>query len=1081
MQPFLKSVAEAYTDNYGLNELHSVLFVFPNKRAGTFFLNHLKNVARRRGVGILAPAVMGVSEWIEDVSGLVTDSRVNLLFRLYNTYRSVVNRMSEKSGKKGIVSDFDRFCKWGETVLSDFNDVDMYMVDADDLFSNLNDYKSISTDFLTDEQKEVMLDYFGLEPDREMLPTFWEHYNNPNDKGDVKRRFIKLWNVMGTIYKEFRLELEKDGLAYTGQAYRRAYQVLSDPEKLPGTLPYKRVVMVGFNALSTVEYNIFKVLRDAVYTDGNGNEQPLADFYWDHPSLFIGERPDVDPDGFYNSSAGHFIDKDIEKFPSLYDISSCMATKFPEVMEVCSSPSDTGQVKIACSQIENIIRDDAAGNGRGNSNTEKENVAVPESLLEKIAVVLPEEKLLPSLLYGMPSAVDKVNITMGFSMRFATPYILSVYLRRLQARKSYSRNLCCFLREDVEAVLANPLIGMLVSQAEREKILEAVRMLRSIVVPVDVILENCGQNKNVTVIFRDVREKDTSFTVIDWVDGIMALLQVEFNRLEKDSEGNGEIAAEIDEEPEETPVDYSFDLSQIKIFRNTMALLKRQMNIFGIEASSMGIFSLLEKLLAGETISFNGEPLEGLQVMGPLETRCLDFEYVVIPSMNEGVYPRKSRSRSFIPNALRYAYGMATNRFQESIYSYNFYRLISRAKRVYMIYDSRVNGLNVPTGGVSRYILQLRHLYNLEGLDEAVYRFGTVKKNPRRVEVLKDENVMEHIDEFFTKGSKFRFSASSLTTYCQCKLRFYLEEVRKIKKPDEKEVYLSAASQGNVMHRVLELIYSGNLSGEGGKTPFVVTEGYLKEIIANQSALKAMVKSAIENELWGKDFDSTRHRLNDFFNLYIDMMSRMVENVLKSDIARCPIEVRNVESSEVQQLPLPSGKKANMVFKIDRVDQPSGANLRIVDYKTGKSNTIYTSIGDIFENMADNHVAFQLILYAYLYSLYHGIETDIDMEIYNLVELNTSKKSVNASKGSTNYKGGKLTLKEPKPGKDGSKKVQYDYVEQTLSQVNSGNAFVDKLFSIIEEIADKEVSFSQCREGSAICAYCPFRNSICQR
>ncbi|MDE6218225.1 MAG: hypothetical protein K2F64_04405, partial [Muribaculaceae bacterium] len=299
MKPFLQVIAEAYSSSdSGVRDLSRLLFVFPNKRSGTFFLKYLSQIMAE---GTLLPEVTTVSDFITKLSGREVDSHLDLLFLLYESYLAVVAKgisadPSELKDEPEAVSS-SRLRSWGETMLSDFNEVDTQLVNVEQVFRNVKDLSEISTDFLTPEQRKVAEEYFGYRGGTSEAGGFWKKFAELDDEGmplrdstRLKRKFVYLWQVMRPLYEEFGRRLEERGLTTPGGSYRIAARRLEDEgrELLSG---YERIVFVGFNALSGSERAIFTTLRDMEPDRELSDYGSMADFFWDSDGpLFAGKE-----------------------------------------------------------------------------------------------------------------------------------------------------------------------------------------------------------------------------------------------------------------------------------------------------------------------------------------------------------------------------------------------------------------------------------------------------------------------------------------------------------------------------------------------------------------------------------------------------------------------------------------------------------------------------------------------------------------------------------------------------------------------------------------------------------------------
>ena len=305
--PFLKLVAEAYARRH--DDVSEICFVFPNKRSAAFFSKYLDSAMKREH---LAPCMMTISEFITEFSDGIDASRYEQLFILYNEYA----KLSKE------ISNFDRFMFWGDMLISDFNDVDRYMVDADQLFVNVERLKEINSNYLTEEQLNVIRRYWGDERPHEYREQFWSHVAHGDDDENAKanKKFLKLWEVLSPLYNNFRTELRKRGLTTSGMRYREAATRLRTASTTD--FEYKRYVFCGFNVLSTAELKIFSRMKAL----------GLADYYWDYNSPTF-KLP--------KNRAGRFIEKNILDFPSEYPLEQEDITTFPKI-KIVGVPFECG-------------------------------------------------------------------------------------------------------------------------------------------------------------------------------------------------------------------------------------------------------------------------------------------------------------------------------------------------------------------------------------------------------------------------------------------------------------------------------------------------------------------------------------------------------------------------------------------------------------------------------------------------------------------------------------------------------------------------------------------------------------------
>ncbi len=1039
MQPFLKSIAEAYLNRNA--DISKVCFVFPNKRSGTFFVDHIQKIMVERGVRqCLLPEISTISDFVESLSGRVVNSRVDSLLLLYDVYvkylkshAGATDVLTVAHGKKKSTDelvDFDNFRIWGEMVLSDFNDVEMYLVDTHQLFKNLHDHREIQSTYLDENQIKVMRDYFGVNNYATHRTNFWEHYNNPDsEKSKSKSKFFKLWEILEPLYNEYCKSLDAQGLTFSGRAYRLAYERIK--AERGDVLPYDKVVFVGFNALSMVEWSIFNLFKNI-----KKNGSRMGEFLWDYNEAVMGSA---------HNSAGHFVKKNIENFPPPADISleASRVSGLGADMEVISAPSAVAQVKIITKILEDLYKKLGA---------EKFNEG-------KVAVVLPEESMLIPLLYSLPDSFGgskmadddtpvggvAVNITMGYSMKYTAAASFVNMFHSLQRRKRQRQERWEFMREDVITVLSHPftriILGADMAAEMRRKVNNIPRIMLD-----SAMMREYGEIP--ARLFRVLLDYEKGDEALKYVRYIMDLA---IDRVGTHYESVGS--------------KNNLEVTHLQLYRRALERLEESMEKYSVRANALSVFSLLDKLLAGETIVFEGEPLSGLQVMGPLETRCLDFDYLIIPSMNERIYPRKMRSRTFIPNALRYGYGMATSRFQESIFSYNFYRMISRAKGVYMIYDARSEG--VRSGDVSRYVMQLNMLYARNRVKFSRYGFSLNAMRTPTVTLEKKDAIMDNLELFFTQeGRRKYFSASGLNQYVQCRLAFCLQRVMGIREEDDPTDFLSPSDVGTIVHDVLAHIYTPEGTGTFLSAPKEIDESYLKKWIDGTKDLDKLIRNCVCREkVWldGKDHE-TPETLPDGLHMYMNNIRTTVVRMLKHDVELISrhgnIYYYGSEIKETYSLKLPDGSVANMTYIIDRLDKVGGetAPFRIVDYKTGAFNVKMPSVEEVFANR-DLHVALQLMLYAMLFGMKHRLAEDeeIILEIYDLLATDIS-----------GFKENRLALK------NSNRYYAVDYNDVR-------DEFEEFLMKMLCEIHSADVPFSQAAIGEGACDYCPFKDYLCFR
>ncbi len=976
--PFLELVARAYARHHG-NDISEFCFVFPNKRSAAFFSRHLDTAI---GKDHISPCLMTISELVAEFSEGVDATRYEQLFVLYNEYA----KLSKE------ISNFDRFLFWGDMLLSDFNDVDRYMVDADQLFINVERLKEISSNYLTEEQLNIIRRYWGDEKPHQYREQFWNHVahsiDNPNTKANKK--FLKLWEVLSPLYKNFRKELRRQGLTTSGMRYREAATNMRKA-KLED-FEHQRYVFCGFNVLSTAELQIFSRLKAL----------GLADYYWDYNSPTF-RMP--------NNRAGRFIEKNIQDFPSLYPLEQEDITSYPEI-KIIGVPSNVGQVKMAGEFVNEMLRTKAIKHPDNAINT---------------AIVLPDENLFIPLIHSVPLGENKIqtlNITMGFPMRLSPVASLVHNIVMLQLKVRNAHGVLSFFHEDVRALLGMPAIYG-IAPKECEEVLNIISAKRMFMLP-DTLLNELAPSYN--LIFTPVGPKSGIEQVKEYMMQVLDFVSTTINETEQK--------------------DSHLQQQFIQAYKQAVMELYYAAVEHRIEMQDLTFFQLMERTINTAKINFRGEPLHGLQVMGMLETRSLDFENVVVLSMNERIFPRKQFTRSFIPETLRRAYGMATTDFQESIYAYYFYRLIARAKRVWLTYDARSVG-GTKSSEMSRYITQLLYLFNGANATHSIATFRGTTFTAPEISVTKTDSIMKLLNRFTIADSGFNLSPSALHTYVECPLHFYLQYVQGYRSESEITEYMDAATYGSILHEVAQRFYES--MKESGHTQ--ITAELLQHYInpKNRLYLERLITETVNEQFNKLPSDQLHTTLVGEALVMGKVILETVVSMFRREIEITPFSFLHAEKKMSGQYRVNDNLSVNVFMIIDRIDSVNGI-WRFVDYKTGQDELAAPSIEKLFDSEYTKNVKgiMQLLFYCLCYREFNNDDRPIRPLIYPL-------RSISAN--------GVSPLKI-----DGAELHDYHQVI---------NEYKERLDSLITEIFSKDVPFTQAKVDSA-CTFCEFK-SICQR
>lgn len=973
MTPFLQQVARIYAANEARN-LIDYCFVFPNKRSATFFSHYLRTELAETPT--VLPHITNISDFVGEFSELAPANRYDKLFTLYKQYRSLPN----------VDVDFDRFMFWGEMLLSDFDDVDLYLVDADALFVNIQRLREISSNFLTEDQLEVIKHYWGEDRSFSDIDSFWRHVDTTGQKV-IHDKFLKLWQVLQPLYHGYKDSLEENGLASNGMLYRNAVDMLQNLSA--DELYYRRYIFIGFNMLTTAEIKIFSRLK----------AMERADFYWDFnsPALRMKE-----------SRAGRFMLRNMRDFPSLYQLSEEEITTLPQI-EILGIPSNVGQVKSAGNILQRWAQSNAISN--------------PANALDT-AVVLPDESLFIPMLHSIPQEFTTVNVTMGMPMRFTAiaSMMRSIVSLQLRSRTTPQGSRTYFF-EDVKSLLNSPLIHDIAP--EQCEALESEIQHRHL------------YNIDAGILLSMAPDYEPIFRVIDSLDDYNAVSEYLIdlcNFLEQNIDGE----------------DSGILTHYLTAYRDAIVNLRSAITRFNIDIHSDTFIRLVERTINNDTIRFQGEPLQGLQIMGVLETRSLDFENIVMLSMNERVFPRRHYSRSFIPDTLRHSYGMSTIDFQESIYAYYFYRLISRAKRVALLYDARTVG-GAKSSEMSRYLSQLLYFFNSGNVTHNHAVFSGQRFEPQPIEIQKDARILQLLSRFSAPDDGKNLSASALNTYINCPLEFYLRYVEGFDAENEITDYMDSSTYGRIVHETLENLYQELNPGKKDKSFTVESASLTAYLKPDDIKLDSLITHAI-NKLYLKRPDKALDTPLIGESLVLGkVIKATIENVVKLDSQMCPFVYVASEYDMKGRLAINDTLSINVRQFIDRIDRVGG-HLRFVDYKTGSDELKTKSIAQLFDSKAPRRAKaiMQLMFYCHVYRCLNKDTQQIQPVIYKLLAMQTK---------------GIEPLKV-----DGEVIEDYrDYYEEFTTHFNQ----------MVESIFNPEVPFTQAPDDHA-CKFCNFK-SICGR
>ena len=755
-------------------------------------------------------------------------------------------------------------------------------------------------------------------------------------------------------------------------------------------LPYEKYVFVGFNVLNKVEHTLFTQLKDA----------GKAVFYWDYDEFYMKENRQA-----VTHEAGEFIRRNLRDFPSPLSGELFKNLSKPKEVHYIASSTENAQARYLPQWIRN-------------------NLTTPE---KETAVVLCNEALLQPVLHSLPAEIKHVNITMGFPLSQTPVYSFLIALLELHTH-GFNFKSGRYTFQSVVTLLKHPYTRQLTGQAELlEK--ELTRNNRFYPLPGEL-----GKDEFLTRLFTPLSGNlNLCIRLSETLQQVAGIYQANTSGTEDTDAFN-------------------------QLYRESLFKAYTTINRFRtlIEEDELTVQSetfrrLLVKVLSATNIPFHGEPAIGMQVMGVLETRNLDFRHLVLLSVNEGQLPKSGGDSSFIPYNLRKAFGMTIIEHKIAVYAYYFYRLLQRAERITLIYNTSSDGLN--RGEWSRFMLQ----FLIEWPHPITRQFLEAGQSPQGtspITVEKTPDVMRRMQSLFDvrANPKAKFSPSALNYYLDCPLKFYYRYVAGLSAPDEVSAEIDSATFGSIFHYAAEHIYK-DLTTHGK----VINKEALETLLRNEVKLQDYVDTAFK-KLFFNVPQNEKPEYNGVQLINSAVIARYLKQLLQNDLRYAPFTfiASEMEVDEPIDIQTPKGViKSRIGGIIDRMDSKDGT-LRIVDYKTGGDADTPPHVESLFipDKKRSNYV-FQTFLYAAIMCRKQPTMKIAPALLY-------------IHRAATETYSPVIQMGEPRKPKEAVEdfsKYEKEYRE--------------RLQGLLEEIFNPEKSFTQ-TEIIEKCTYCDFK-ALCKR
>lgn len=932
---FLHEVAQYYLDHFQDKE---ICIVFPNQRAATFFKNALLEL---NPVHQWLPDLLSSQDLIKSLSSLQIIDSVRALFELYEVYR-------ESEGTDG--DSFDLFSTWAPQLLHDFQEIDLYCVNAKDLYQSVDAAYAIK----------------NWSPNRSEITHHQEQY-------------IRFWAKMGKWYHAYTSRLLSKKTATSAMAYRSVAEQIHNL-----SIPYDHIVFAGFNALNSSEKKIIKYLE----------KNNKASLLWDLDEYYLNQ--DL-------HEAGHFArtyKKETGKSSLNYTGNYLKTIK--RKIHIHGVAKNIGQTLVAG----NILND----------------YANDKSEISQTALVLSDETLLMPMLEVMPENISTANITMGYPLhRLSVSALYSVYLEmHLRARSVQpSKQIAsAFYYKDLLRLFRNQIFAALLPPRELKLILQKIETCYETFIEPSIFMHESYELNKYSFLFNNL--DDSANKALEGLQKLTESIKNHENYKDKKNEG--------------------YELESLFEISTLINKIKLLLNEYEDIANLKTLVRVYQQFIRQLSLPFLGEPLSGLQIMGLLETRNLDFKNLIVLSVNENIIPAAKTQNSFIPFDISRHFGLPTYRERDAIFAYHFYRMIQRAENVHLIYNTESDEFG--KGEKSRFITQIEQELNTENTE--IHSSLFIPKPPKReieeIEVKKNNTLINDLLKRYDGNEvKHSLSPTALSTFFRCKLQYYFKYFSKIKIEDSKEEEIGANELGDISHKVLEKLFEPRLNRILTKTDYI-------EMIKQ---VDTVLNEQLKQENSGRNYNEGKAILAKHG------LSKMIHQQLTSELNQLDgneIIILSLEkniSTPIEVKTEYGPKKIYFGGKADRVELRNNV-LNIIDYKSGRvesSQIKLDNIGDIFEK-EDADKAIQLLQYLLLAM---NEFPQYDFYTAGIMSLRVSSK-------------GQMLLNI-----DSNTVFSKNYKEQ-----------IERLFSrTVELLLNKENTFSQTHNSKA-CEYCDYK-SLCSR
>ena len=916
MQTFLERSAEHIYSKHNHAQLSKVCIVLPSRRGVLYFKQALSKLSN---VPFLAPDVLAVDDFIMEMTGLKQIDQVALLFELFDVFKEI---------DPNVV--FERFMTWASTLLTDFDKIDQYLVDPKALFSYISEAKAL-------ERWQMQLG---------------ESQKDRNLKTPRTDRYFKLFENIHTVYQNLRTRLIEKGLVYRGMAYRDLAENVD--KYILEKDRHIKYYFVGFNALSDAEEKIIRTLL---------KRKNFAETIWDTDTYLLKNNYQKGGDWLRYYKNG----KELEGIPPLFNDEwtweSDELLTGKKNIQIIGVPNASIQAKVAGhiyrgwnegEEREKIKREEGK-----NGTTPEHQTSNIEHRNQQTAIVLGDENLLVPVMNSLDESVQDFNITMGLSLRNSMLFTLIDSLFELQ------RNLVEFKTEDggtlkipkfshrqVVKVLNHPFLRrwelMKYQASEGEEVFNPIRKTLQEITDRNRVFLSSKE-------LAEISENDPIFAVLfkHWNNNPQNAIKCFYELID--------LLRDVYKENQDAiETEYLFQF--YLILQRMDGILENRKDTVAMRSFKMFLYEFIKQT----KIPFESETDESLQIMGMLETRTLDFEKVIILSVNEGTLPLTNRQNTLIPfDALTDPqFNLPTHRHADAVMAYHFFRLLQRAKEIVLVHvlPSDTYG----AGEKSRFILQIEHEL-AKANPNIKLTYPTVKfiegenklSDETRIEIHKTEDILQFMEKTISEKGIY---PSHFNQYIQCSLQYYFSKIAGIAEAEEVEEKIGVDTFGNWIHKTFE-----NIDKEFVENGGVVEKEDLEKVLDN---IDSYLKQAFKETNMGLRAEEGMNYI--LYQVGETIVKKFINYQLKNEIF--PFELLDVEKTLKVQFHVKVNDKivpVNIAGRIDRMDRIGGNHVRVIDYKTGKveAKDLKISLEDLSIDLLgnkDKDKFRQLWLYKYM-------------------------------------------------------------------------------------------------------------------